>query len=128
MKRKISHIARQLLLAILALQLLNISLGSQDIWETDYDYSYSYNKTYDPTETAVEWIVEMEYGQQAAFSYSNHSDNNKNLIKSFHWQTILRKVSVKMPSPTVVRTVYPESPASQIPFRPVETFSPPPEA
>jgi hypothetical protein len=128
MKIKIGHIARKLLLAVIALQLLNISLGTQNIQETDYDYSYSYNKSYDPTETAVEWIVEMQYGQQSGFSYSNHSDNSKNLIRSFHWQTTLRRFVVKIPAIYVIRTVYPERPEQPVLSRAIAPFSPPPEA
>jgi hypothetical protein len=51
MGKKRLHIGRQLILWIVALQLLNLSVGSAFPGDNGYDYSYTYNKTYDPTET-----------------------------------------------------------------------------
>ncbi len=59
MKKKALYIPRQLLFGVIALQFLNLSVGSQAYWEGDYDYSYTYNKSYDPTESAVEWITSV---------------------------------------------------------------------
>ena len=91
MGKIVVHTARQLILWIIALQILNLSVGSAFTWDNGYDYSYGYNETYDPTETAVEWIVELNYGQQPAFSYDTHQDGAKCLIKTFHWKTDLQR-------------------------------------
>jgi hypothetical protein len=57
MGRKGLHTGRQLLLWIIALQVLNLSVGSVFAWDNDYDYAYTYNKTYDPTETALRPVL-----------------------------------------------------------------------
>ena len=75
-------IARQLLVGIIMLQLLNLSICSQSYWEY-YNYA-SHANTYDPTETIVEWVVEMKKGNQDVFSYTS-SINLKGLSKSFSW-------------------------------------------
>jgi hypothetical protein len=90
MLNRVLHTGRQILLCVIALQILNLSVGNTFTGDDGYDYSYSYNKTYDPTETAVEWIIELKYGQQAAFSYDTHQDGTKCLLKTFHWKTDLR--------------------------------------
>ena len=129
-KRRIAWSGRQILLGIMALQILNLSVGSPVSWDDSiYDYSYSYNKTFDPTESAVEWIVEMNCGQQPRFSYSLHDNQNmgKSLSKSFHWKTDLQ---MSLPEPAFVRVSHEtrvELPASRILFQPRVTFSPPPE-
>jgi hypothetical protein len=64
------------------LQLLNLSICSQSYWEY-YNYS-SHANTYDPTETIVEWVVEMKKGNQDVFSYTN-SINLKGFSKTFSW-------------------------------------------
>lgn len=129
-RRRLVYLGRQLLFGIIALQILNLSVGSPVSWDdTIYDYSYSYNKSFDPTETAVEWIVEMSYGQQPRFNYSLHDNENmgKNLTKSLHWKTDLQ---VSLPEATLIlvcRGPQIELPASRILSQPQETFSPPPE-
>lgn len=128
MKKKALYISRQLLIGIVALQLLNLSVGSEACGEDDYDYSYSYNKTYDPTETAVEWIVEMTYGQQPAFSYDNHNDTNKNISRIFHWQTDLHECRLIRIDRSVEKSHGSEPPAEAIPSPSEEIISPPPEA
>jgi hypothetical protein len=127
MKKKLLYISRQTLVVIITLQFLNLSVGSQTYWDDDYDYSYSYNKTYDPTETAVEWIIEMKYGQQAVFSYDNHSDGNKCICKTFHWKTDFQQVQVQTYYTPVRTSVRPEIPAQRIPSPTTEILSPPPE-
>lgn len=122
------YIGRQLLLGIIALQILNLSVGSPTSWDVStYDYSYAYNKTYDPTESAVEFFVEMECGQQPGFSYNLHEDAGKSPTKTFHWKTDLQK-SVLEPAfiPTVrrPRVVLPDPRVISLPK---DTFSPPPE-
>ena|ERR1700744_2598847 len=119
------HIARQLLLVIIALQILNLSVGSA-AWDNAYDYSYTYNKTYDPTESAVELIVELHYGQQPGFSYNTHDDTGKNLAKSLHWKTDLQHSLQKLIFPTIRRQRV-ELPAVSLTSPARETFSPPPE-
>ena len=79
-------IARQLLLGMIMLQLLNLSICSQSYWEY-YNYS-SHANTYDPTETIVEWVVEMKKGNQDIFSYNN-SLGLKGLSKNFSWHVDL---------------------------------------
>lgn len=76
------RIGRQLLVGVIMLQLLNLSICSQSYWEY-YNYS-SHANTYDPTETIVEWVVEMKKGNQDAFSYSNGL-NLKGFSKNFSW-------------------------------------------
>src|ERR1700748_1699454 len=127
MKKKGIHIGRQLLLVIVALQILNLSVGSQETWDTGYDYSYTYNKTYDPTESAVEWIVEMNYGQQPGFSYNIHEAAGKSLVKSFHWKTDLYKSLAAPAFIPVIQQSHPEISGLRIPSPAQETFSPPPE-
>ena len=95
MLQRIQYIGRQILLGVIALQILNLSVGNAFTGDEDYDYSYTYNKTYDPTETAVEWIIELKYGQQPAFSYDTHQDGTKCLFKTFHWKTDLHEPGLK---------------------------------
>jgi len=128
MKKKGIFIARQLLLGIVALQVLNLSVGSVFAGDNDYDYSYTYNTGYDPTESAVEWIVELNYGQQPGFSYDTHEDGSKCLVKTFHWKTDLQRV---LPEPEIFAK--PRRLRIEIPARPLlsptpERVSPPPEA
>jgi hypothetical protein len=127
MGKKVIYTGRQFILWIIALQMLNLSVGSAFSWDNEYDYSYTYNKTYDPTETAVEWIVELNCGQQPSFSYDMHQDGGKCLLKTFHWKTDLQP---GMPEPVVF--VLARRPRIEIPTRPLvepvaETVSPPPE-
>ncbi len=128
MGKKIQYTGRQLILWIIALQILNLSVGSAFSSDSDYDYAYSYNKNYDPTETAVEWIVELNCGQQPGFSYDKQADANTCLMKTFHWKTDL---SHSLPEPVL----FPPAPRrrAEFPDRPLvspdaETFSPPPES
>ncbi len=116
------------LILILALQVLNLSIASQAYWDNDYDYSYAYNSKYDPTETAVEWIVELNCGQQAAFSYDNSTDTNKNTFKSFHWQIGLEELSLPANDNPETKICYCTGPAGRILSPWHDTFSPPPES
>jgi hypothetical protein len=128
MKKKLLYISRQILVALIALQFLNLSVGSQTYWDDDYDYSYSYNKTYDPTETAVEWIIELKYGQQTVFSYDNHSDGSKCICKTFHWKTDLQEIQAQVPYMPVRKSIRIEFPVRRIPSPAEEVLSPPPES
>jgi hypothetical protein len=128
MKKHGIIIVRQLLLGIIALQILNLSVGSPTSWDVStYDYSYTYNKTYDPTESAVEWIVELKWGQQPGFSYNLHEDAGKSPTKSFHWKTDLQKTVTELAFIPIVRKHRPDLPVSRIISHPKDTFSPPPE-
>ena len=128
MYKKRIYIGRQLLLGLLALQILNLSVGSEAYWDNTYDYSYSYNKTYDPTETAVEWIVELKCGQRPEFSYNAHDDNNKGPVKTLlHWKKDCQKpLSAPLYTP-VHRRVRLEMSDRLIPSPATDPFSPPPE-
>src|SRR5579872_3027936 len=102
MGNKIANTGRQLILWIITLQMLNLSVGSTFSSDNAYDYAYTYNKNYDPTETAVEWIVELSWGQQPSFSYDQHQDACKCLMKTFHWKTDLQR---SLPEPVVFSLV-----------------------
>jgi hypothetical protein len=72
---------------VLALQILNMSMWSEaynSYYSGDDPGNYS-NKRADPTETVVEWLVEMKMGQQDAFNY-NHNIDCKNTVKAIGWQ------------------------------------------
>jgi hypothetical protein len=129
MNKKVLYILRQVMIAIIALQFLNLSVCSEAYWDNDYyDYSYTYNKTYDPTETAVEWIIEMKYGQQPAFSYDNHTETNKNIGKAFHCQIFSGQGTRLIPGrPEIKRPVFGEL-TTRIPCPCSEVISPPPES
>ncbi|HXB07566.1 MAG TPA: hypothetical protein VNW04_10630 [Puia sp.] len=128
MKKKGLYLGRQVLLALIALQILNLSVGSAAIWDNDYDYSYSYNQSYDPTETAVEWIVELNQGQQPAFSYDTHEDTSKSLVKTLHWNTDLQQIFQEPALFPRLRRQRSEIPVQSL-LSPIwEIVSPPPEA
>jgi hypothetical protein len=129
MKKKVLYTLRQALIAVIALQFLNLSVGSQTFWDdNDYDYSYSYNKTYDPTESAIELIVEMKYGQQPAFSYDNHADTNKNTSKALHWKTDLRETLLPATYTPIRKSIRIEISTRLTPSPSAEILSPPPES
>lgn len=128
MKRKGKHIARQLLLGLVALQILNLSIGSSVNSDDSYDYSYTYNKTYDPTESAVEWLVELSYGQQPAFSFDIHQgDAGKNLVKGFHWKTDIQHYITAPAFIATVAITHAEAPDAPLLSPARELISPPPE-
>ena len=128
MKRKGIYLARQLVLGLIALQILNLSVGNSFNTDDGYDYSYSYNKNYDPTESAVEWIVELNYGQQQAFSYDVHQeDAGKTPVKAFHWKT---DVQHYLPLPAIflgIMTPRVEIPSGSLLSPAYDQVSPPPE-
>ena len=122
------NMGRQLIFWIIALQILNLSVGSPASEDsTTYDYSYTYNKTYDPTESAVEWIVELEYGQQPEFSYNLHEDTGKSPVKNLHWKTDLQSMVTEISFTAVTKILYPELPSLRICANPLDICSPPPE-
>src|ERR1700761_1034578 len=124
MGKQALYTGRQLILWIITLQILNVSVGSAFSADNAYDYAYSYNKNYDPTETAVEWIVELKCGQQPAFSYNKHADANKCLTKTFHWKTDLRRYLPEEPAVTPVLSPRVELPARPLASPDTEIFTP----
>jgi len=80
---------KTLILWILALQLLNMSICSEAYWFYYNDGSQlgkNDNIQADPTETIVELLVEMKFGQQDAFTYDQHSVDPKNTVKAIACQ------------------------------------------
>jgi hypothetical protein len=128
MNRKALYAARQILIGIIALQFLNMSVGSEVYWDDYYDYSYAYNKTYDPTETAVELIIEIKYGQQQGFTYDHSTDTNKNMAGAFHWHTDLQVTELPCPNRLEIKRLNPEEPVGKILSPSPDIVSPPPEA
>jgi hypothetical protein len=129
MKKKVIYILRQSLIGIVALQLLNCSFDSQAYADNEdiYDYSYAYNTNYDPTESVVEWIIELNCGQQSRFSYDDHNDTSKNTSKTFHWQTDLQLPQAPRFFPYVTQERIPEEPMMKISSPCQEIISPPPD-
>ena len=90
---------RSLILWILALQLLNMSICSEAYW---FYYNGSPAENHlgvqaDPTETIVEWLVEMKFGQLDAFNYDQHNIDAKNITKHIAFQIDLEneKISIR---------------------------------
>jgi hypothetical protein len=87
-----------LILWILALQLLNMSICSEAYW---FYYNENLADTHlgvkaDPTETIVEWLVEMKYGQLDAFSYDHHNIDAKTNTKMIAFQIDLQNEKISM--------------------------------
>ncbi len=78
---------KTILVWVLALQILNMSMWSEayNSYYTGDDFGNCSNRQADPTETVVEWLVEMKMGQQDAFTY-NHNIDCKNISKAAGWQ------------------------------------------
>ena len=123
--KKVLFIFRQLLILILTLQLLNLSICSESYWEY-YNYSSNGNG-YDPTETVVEWVVELKKGNQAEFSYNNNI-NLKGLCKSFSWHIDIHHQFPVLP-PTYDKALHlpPTSTCDKPAGACIEILSPPPE-
>ncbi len=69
---------------MLALQLLNMSICSEAYWFYFNVYqtsNYSDNQA-DPTESIVEWLVELKFGQQDVFTYNYNNIDSKNTVKA----------------------------------------------
>ncbi|HCL83917.1 MAG TPA: hypothetical protein DIC22_08075 [Chitinophagaceae bacterium] len=73
---------------VLALQLLNMSICSEAYWfyYNGNTFSDISDKQADPTETIVEWLVEMKLGQQDVFTYNNNNIDSKNTVKAIAYQ------------------------------------------
>jgi hypothetical protein len=78
---------KTVLLWILALQLLNMSIYTDAYWQFSNGRSFSIlnNEGADPTETILEWLVEMKMGQQDMFTYDSHNIDSKNVVKVMGW-------------------------------------------
>jgi len=122
--KKVLFTARQLLIGVLLLQLINLSLCSESYWEY---YNYSSTNSYDPTETIVEWMVEWKKGNQDAFSYANNI-SLKGLCKSFAWHVDIQHGFYPL---LPVRSSVSADPGDRISPTPaaacIEILSPPPE-
>jgi hypothetical protein len=127
MNRKALYLARQILIGIVALQFLNMSVGSEAYWDNYYDYSYAYNKSYDPTETAVELIIEIKYGQQPGFTYDHSTDTGKNMAGAFHWHTDLQVIQLPCPHKLEIKCPRREGPVKKILSPSTDIVSPPPK-
>jgi hypothetical protein len=89
---------RILILWILALQLLNMSIYSEAYW---FYYNGNLADNHlgvqaDPTETIVEWLVEMKFGQLDAFTYDQHNIDAKNITKHIAFQIDLENEKISI--------------------------------
>ena len=65
-----------------------MSICSEAYWfyYTDNQFSNNSDNQADPTETIVEWLVEMKLGQQDAFTYDYNNIDSKNTVKAVAFQ------------------------------------------
>ena len=120
---------KTLILWILALQLLNMSICSEAYWSY-YNGSLTDNHLgiqADPTETIVEWLVELKFGQMDQFTYDQHNIDAKNVTKMIAFQIDLEceKISIHFikQSSKVCFADF----VSNIKSNSRDVFSPPPE-
>jgi len=119
------HLLRQLLILILALQLLNLSICSESYWDS-YSLSNTNNEgSIDPTETVLEWVVEMKMGQLDIFNYT-HGIDPKSLSKCFHWQIDLEEHILQASEISSASSSYEDMMFKKIPIAPSNTSHPPP--
>lgn len=119
---------KTLLVWVLALQILNMSMWSEayNSYYTGDDFGNCSNKQADPTETVVEWLVEMKMGQQDAFNY-NHNIDCKNTSKAIGWQIDLENHGVTaMIHKQSSQIIFPYK-SSELPRVFAEVQSPPPD-
>ena len=72
-----------------------MSICSEAYWfyfNGDQAVDYS-DKQADPTETIVEWLVEMKFGQQDIFTYNYNNIDSKNTVKAVSYITDLENYS-----------------------------------
>jgi hypothetical protein len=119
------QVLRKLILYIIFLQLVNLSVCSEAYWD-DYDYAYSKSSPCDPTETIVEWLVEMKYGQQSAFSYDSGLET-KIFAKNFHWQTDLQRSIPTVINNSPAKKLGDPHVSRKLALPALEIISPPPE-
>jgi hypothetical protein len=123
-------LARALILWVLALQLLNMSIYSEAYWYCYNGFTKAYDQNgiqSDPTESLVEFLVELKYGQQEAFTYDQHNIDSKNTVKVIFYQIDLEhekrliqflKISTEI--------LYPDH-TSNIVSASLQVISPPPD-
>ncbi len=121
---------KTLLVWIIALQLLNMSICSDSYWQYFHEdhFSNSSDKQTDPTETIVEWLVEMKMGQQDAFSYNYNNIDSKTTVKVTGWQIDLEN-HYQQVVPNISETVkiyFPEL-FSKLQTTAPEILTPPPD-
>ena len=122
--KKVLFTARQLLIGLLLLQLVNLCLCTESYWTY---YNYSSANTYDPTETIVEWVVEWRKGNQDAFSYS-HTINLKGLCKNFAWHVDILHSFPLPQTGCLSSSPAPQERITRVPLAAcIEILSPPPE-
>ncbi|HEV3224228.1 MAG TPA: hypothetical protein VGZ90_15200 [Puia sp.] len=121
-------LVKTFLVWVLALQILNMSMWSEAYshYYTGEDSGNYSNKQADPTETVVEWLVEMKMGQQDAFNY-NHNIDCKNTTKAIGWQIDLENQGVpSIPHRQTSRIIFPYT-SSKLQHVFAEVQSPPPD-
>jgi hypothetical protein len=70
------------MVVVLALQFLNLSVNNPALYEYSYtNTSQGMETGSDPTETALEMILEAKYGQMDIFTYKANPETNKNVSK-----------------------------------------------
>ena len=117
-----------LILWVMALQMLNTSLYSDSC-------SFYFNngpiqvseKSADPTETIVEWLVELNAGQMDVFTLHQPDTNTGNSIKSisFHFDLQTHHEDYKILRKFVKRYYY--TPHFRLSLASFDILSPPPE-
>ena len=96
------------LFLIVALQVLNMSLCMSPFLDESYGVPPMGSMIADPTETVVEWIVEMKMGQQERFTYKENPSSHKNMNK-YSFQLIdleMMNASLKIPFSTNFLSAY----------------------
>jgi len=121
---------KTILLWILALQLLNMSICSDAYWHyfNGDPIRSSGSNTVDPTETIVEWLVEMKMGQLDMFTYNNYNNDSKNMVKVMGWQIDLEHYTEQtlLFFPKGSHLYYPEK-MSALSSHSLEIITPPPD-
>jgi hypothetical protein len=119
---------KTILVWVLALQILNMSMWSEayNSYYTGDDFGNYANKQADPTETVIEWLVEMKMGQQDAFTYK-HNIDCKNSSKAIGWQIDLENHGVSAMKPLESSRVFFPHISSALQHVFAEIQSPPPD-
>ncbi|MFI5192694.1 MAG: hypothetical protein ACHQD7_01520 [Chitinophagales bacterium] len=121
-------LVKTLLIWITALQLLNMSICSDAYWSyySEDHFSDPSDQQADPTETIVEWLVEMKMGQQDAFTYNNSIDS-KNTVKAISWHIDMESHVLPASISNKGRKVFFADIQPSIVSRFLEVQSPPPD-
>jgi hypothetical protein len=81
----------------------------------------------DPTETIVEWLVEMKFGQQDVFTYDQHNIDAKNVTKVMAFQIDLENEKISIHFIKQSSKVCYADFVSNIESNSRDIFSPPPD-